>query len=923
MQQRRVLVIDDSPEDRVTIRRYLSQDSECEYSFVEAARGDEGLALWREHAPDCVLLDYHLPDMDGLALLRAARRERDVGDCPVVMLTGSGTTDVAVAAMKSGAQDFITKDRLLAVELQRAVNNAVEKVTLSRQLDRQREWTRVTLASIGDAIIATDTEGRVSFMNEVAQSLTGWGEGEAAGRPLPEVFRIVNEFSRAAVDNPVTRVLKEGVVVGLANHTLLLAKDGREIPIDDSGAPIKDDRGRVLGAVLIFRDITERRRAEAAQRRSEARAKRLAEANVVGVLEADFAGNVTEANDAFLRMVGYTRAELLAGNVSWLKLTPQEFLPRDEEAIAELRARGMCAPYEKEYLHKDGRRVPLLLGVARYEDSADTCVAFAVDLTERKRVEAELSASEERFRTSVENMLDCFGIYTSMRGERGEVTDFRIEYVNSAACANNFMSSEEQVGKGLCEILPAHRASGLFDEFRRVVETGEPLNKEDLIYEDDYSGRRLKRAFDIRATKLGDGFAAAWRDVTDRRLMEEERELLLAREQKARAEAEAANRTKDEFLATLSHELRTPLTAMLGWARMLRSGGLDEAMMARALEVIERNAVAQQQLIEDLLDVSRIITGKVQLDAKELDLHSVLGEALESVRVAADAKGIELTSTLDETTGPVLGDPARLQQVAWNLLSNAIKFTPRSGQVAVRLERSASNALITVADTGQGIAPEFLPHVFDRFRQADSSTDRRHGGLGLGLAIVRHLIELHGGAVSADSPGEGRGSRFTISLPLRAARAEEHPASAHQTTRRKVAPAKTASRLEGLHILVVDDEPDTRELLHVVLTQNGAEVTTAASSAEALSYVAAHRPDAILCDIGMPDGNGYQFVGKLRTMEHERAEAALPAIALTAYARDEDRSRALAAGFDLHLPKPVDPDDLVATVLGVISGKGR
>ncbi|HJR09591.1 MAG TPA: response regulator [Pyrinomonadaceae bacterium] len=408
-------------------------------------------------------------------------------------------------------------------------------------------------------------------------------------------------------------------------------------------------------------------------------------------------------------------------------------------------------------------------------------------------------------------------------------------------------------------------------------------------------------------------------EVAERKQAEEERARLLIREQAARAEAERANRTKDEFLATLSHELRTPLTAILGWAHLIRGGNLDESMLTRALETIERNARSQSQLIDDLLDVSRIITGKLMLDFRPVELSSIIEATVDTVRPMAEAKSIRVEPQLKTAHCMVSGDPARLQQVVWNLFSNAVKFTPEGGRVKVGLMCDERHVELEVTDTGQGINAEFLPYIFDRFRQADGTTTRKHGGLGLGLAIVRHLVELHGGTIRAASEGDGRGSTFTLSLPLSSA-AHAAPDDGAQFDASAAAPdeAKPISLahstvLEGLRILVVDDEEDTRELVQEVLVRQGAEVRICASAAEALRTLAAWNPSLLVSDIGMPKEDGYELIKRVRKLDAEH-HGQIPAVALTAYAGAENGKRALDAGFQTHLAKPVDPKELIETV---------
>ncbi len=389
----------------------------------------------------------------------------------------------------------------------------------------------------------------------------------------------------------------------------------------------------------------------------------------------------------------------------------------------------------------------------------------------------------------------------------------------------------------------------------------------------------------------------------------------------ARKQAEAANRAKDLFLATLSHELRTPLTAVLGWARMLRNIKMDDKTAHHGLEVIERNAEAQHQLIQDLLDVSRIITGKLRLDTRPVELRPVIEAAVDSVRQAAAARALELDVEFEPGADLVRGDPDRLQQVVWNLLSNAIKFTPKGGSIHVGLERQGSDVQIKVSDTGQGITPEFLPHVFERFRQEDGSTTRTHGGLGLGLAVVRHLVEQHGGTVAAESRGERQGATFTVSLPVMAVSEAARPPAGEAGGAAVQPPPEGERLLGGVRVLVVDDHPDARELLSLVLAQAGAEVLTAGSAGEALEAFARARPDVLLSDIGMPEEDGLTLLARVRLLT--KAEGgATPAVALTAYATEEDRRRALDAGFAEHLPKPVEPAELVAVIAG-LAGRGR
>jgi signal transduction histidine kinase/ActR/RegA family two-component response regulator len=395
---------------------------------------------------------------------------------------------------------------------------------------------------------------------------------------------------------------------------------------------------------------------------------------------------------------------------------------------------------------------------------------------------------------------------------------------------------------------------------------------------------------------------------------EEARGQLLLRAERARGEAEAANRIKDEFLATLSHELRTPLTSLLGWSSVLREAKRDEKVLSQGLEAIDRNARVQAQLIDDLLDVSRIVSGKLNLDVRPLDLSSVTRAAINVVRPAADAKGIALDFWAQPGLGAISADSARLQQIIWNLLSNAVKFTQHGGKISVRVEQVGLDARVTVQDTGQGIDPEFLPRVFDRFLQADSSTTRSFGGLGLGLAIVRHLVELHGGTVSAHSDGVHEGATFSATFPLLADRTE--PIAVAHSGEMNVFEFRS---LDGLRVLLVDDEPEARQIISTVITRTGAEVKACTSASEALANLAEWKPDVILSDIAMPDEDGYSFIGKVRSLPREKG-GETPAAALTAYARDVDRRQALAAGYQMHIAKPIGAGQLV-TMIARLAGR--
>ena len=413
-------------------------------------------------------------------------------------------------------------------------------------------------------------------------------------------------------------------------------------------------------------------------------------------------------------------------------------------------------------------------------------------------------------------------------------------------------------------------------------------------------------------------------EIAERKRAEEERALLFAREKAARKDAETANRLKDEFLATLSHEVRTPLTAILGWACLLRSPAVDEKVFERARQAIERNARAQSQIIDDLLDVSRIIAGKLRLKVEPVALSRVIEDALDSVRPAAEAKEIQIDTALQSVSPMVSGDSDRLQQTVWNVLSNAVKFTPRGGRVEVRLEQVQSGATITISDTGPGIAPEFLRHVFDRFRQADGSYTRPHGGLGLGLAIARHLVELHGGTIDVASDGVGRGATFVIRLPISKTRAKKAEGKTIQKGRASNGSHAPAGRqLEGVRVLLVDDEPDNLELLTLLFKNAGAEVATASSARDALQVLQRADIEVLLSDIQMPEEDGYELIRQVKALMFQQRNR-LTAVALTAHARAQDRTRALEAGYAAHISKPIEPGNLIDLIAKLVQeGESR
>ena len=615
---------------------------------------------------------------------------------------------------------------------------------------------------------------------------------------------------------------------------------------------------------------------------------------------------------------GYKPDEIIGKHFSIFY--PQEDIQRDKPGY-ELKVAAEVGRFEDEgwRIRKDGSMFWANVVITALRDKEGTLRGFGKvtrDLTDRKQTEEGLRRSEERFRLLIECVKD-YAIF--MIDPRGYIESWN-------------MGAEKIKGYKADEIIGKHFSIFYPEEEIQRDKPGYELKVAAEVGRFEDEGWRIRKDgsrfwANVVITALRDkegtlrGFGKVTRDLTDRKQAEEER-LKLAREQVARGEAEAANRAKDEFLATVSHELRTPLNAIVGWGRMIRNTKMDEKGLAHALDIIERNAKLQAQLIDDLLDVSRIISGKLRLTVMPVELPPVIEAALDVIRPAAEAKNIRLQVMLDSNAGLVSGDPDRLQQVIWNLLSNAVKFTQKGGRVQVTLEQLDSHVLITVSDTGKGIAPGFLPYVFDRFRQADSSITRLHGGLGLGLAIVRQLVDLHGGSVQAQSPGEGQGATFSVQLPVIIAhgsgRFAVNAEEANASSAALQGSFGSSPSLEGLSVLVVDDDPDARDLLAAILEERKAQVTTVASAAEAYETIEWLRPDVIISDIGMPGEDGYSLIRNVRLKEARDRQGWKPAIALTAHARVEDRMRALSAGYQAHVAKPVEPAELVAVIASLV-----
>jgi PAS domain S-box-containing protein len=736
----------------------------------------------------------------------------------------------------------------------------------------EREQLRITLTSIGDAVVVADVKGRVTLINGVARSLTKWGD-DAVGRPLDEVMRIVNEETRAPV-TPVAEVLRAGVVVGLANHSVLVARDGEEIPIDDSGAPIRDADGLLVGVVLVFRDVREQRRAEVALRESEERFRLL----VGGV--RDYAifmiapdGTVVSWNAGAERIKGYRADEIIGQHFSRF-YTPEDVGRRAPQQLLEAATREGRAETEGWRVRKDGSRFLAHVLITALRDPQGTLRGFAKitrDVTEAKELEA-VRESEAHFRQLAESMPQV--VWTARPDGTIDYVNERIrEYPGTLRQPDGAWRWEPTLHP---EDLPA-TVRAWADAFR----TGREFEITHRFRLADGSYRwHLSRGVPVRDAR---GIAVKWLGTsTD-----------IHAQKQAEEELREASQRKSEFMAMLSHELRNPLAPIRNSLYVLERAAPGGQQARRAQEVIDRQTRQLTRLVEDLLDTTRITRGKIRLQVERLELCELVRRTADDHRDDFERGGIALEVT---SCTPLIidGDPARLSQAIGNLLANAVKFTPPGGRVALSVSAEASAAVVDVKDDGAGIAPSMLDSIFDPFTQGEQSLARTQGGLGLGLAITRGVAEMHGGTVKAQGEGPGKGARFELRLPL--------PLRPQLTVAAPPAVARAARR-----VLVIEDNPDAASSLKDSLELNGHVVEVANDGPEGIAKAHASRPDVVLCDIGLPGIDGYEVARRMRAAPELRSVAL---VALTGYASSEDVERALAAGFSRHLAKPPDLEQL-------------
>ncbi|HEV7300092.1 MAG TPA: PAS domain S-box protein [Tepidisphaeraceae bacterium] len=942
-----ILHVDDDEANRYAVTRSLLKAG---YDVIEAGSGAEALRKANEN-PELIILDVRLPDINGFEVCRRLKADPGTADIPVLHLSASFISSQDKAQGLDGGADAYLVRPVEPVELVATVRSLLRARRSEAALRESEERYRLLVENIKDyAIFMTDVDGVITSWNTGAEHLLGYTEDEALSMPFERLFT-PEDRAVGVPANELRTARDRGRAIDRRWH---VRKNGERFFVDGVLTSVRDDAGRPIGFSKLMQDVTAQFRSEMAMRLSEERFRTAFAGSAVGMAITDAAGGFVQVNDAFCRITGYSHEQL--AQLDFAQITHPDDRERYEQLLGELlrKERGSFV-LEKRYVRPDGSTVWVQNSKSATHDEQGAIVNIIVlseDITERKRSD-ELLKSQNR-------TLELIAADAPLSEALAALTRVIEEQADGRVVASILLLDED--GKrfrvGAAPNLPASYneavqridiAAGI-GTCMDAAARNRTVMTSDIATDPAWAGiKHLPLALGLRACwsmpirssrgmvigtfaiylrearepaqrerELVESLSRAASLAIERRNAEAEREGLLERERSARAEAERASRMKDEFLATLSHELRTPLNAIMGWSTILRMPNVSDDDLQQGIETIERNARSQAQIIEDLLDMSRIISGKVRLDVQRVDLPAILQAGVETVTPTADAKGVRLQTVIDPIVGPVSGDPNRLQQVMWNLLTNAIKFTPRGGRVQVLLERVNSHLEISVVDTGEGISPEFLPHVFDRFRQADASTTRQHGGLGLGLAIAKQLVDLHGGSIRAKSMGRGHGATFTIALPVLPINWSDTVVQ-HDDRREPQATSVQSSngdacmKISGVKVLVVDDEPDGRNLIKRLLEDCEATVTTAGSATEALDLFKSVAPDVLVSDVGMPGEDGYSLIRRIRKLGPEH-RSNVPAIALTAYARSEDRTRSVLAGFQMHISKPVEPSELIAMI---------
>jgi PAS domain S-box-containing protein len=829
-------------------------------------------------------------------------------------------------------------------------------------------WLSALIESADDAIISKTLEGIITSWNAGAERIFGYTADEVIGKSIT----ILIPEDHIDEEPAILARLRAGIRIE-HYETVRVRKDGRLVDISLTVSPIKGPNGQIIGASKIARDVTEQRQARRTLDETSERLKLAFSAARLGDWSWDAKTDIVTLSETAAQILGVTVAPIMT------RTQMRELLNEEDRAFtnqAVEKALAEHTDYDIEYRIRQSDQSDVWVsakgrGLYAEDGSVTGMLGVVQDISIRKANEEMLREQAEALRTLYE-MGKTISAELNLHKTVQAVTDAATELTGARFGSFFYNVLNEEGASYMLYTLagvpfeafahfPMPRATDLFgptfrgegvvriDDVKLDARYGKNspyygmpkghlpvtsylavpvVSRSGEVLGGLFFGHPEPGVFTERDEVVVSGLASQAAIAMDNARLYEAAKKARAQAEHTASEnerlykqAEESSRLKEEFLATISHELRTPLSAILGWARMLRLGQLSPENSAKALETIERNARAQAQLVDDLLDVSRIITGKLRMDVRPADPNSFIDAAVESVRPAAEAKGVRVQKVIDTGAISIPGDPVRLQQVVWNLLSNAIKFTPRGGRVQIRSERVNSHLEIVVSDTGQGISAEFLPHVFDRFRQADQKTSRTHGGMGLGLAIVRHLVELHGGTVSAHSDGEGQGATFVVMLPITPLyQVDSSGGRVHPAARDLMPSDDTTDRLDGLRILAVDDEPDTRELLKQGLEFCGATVKVVGSAEEAIDAIMSFVPDILISDVGMPGTDGYDLIRQVRALPSERG-AKVAAIALTAYTRIEDRLQALRAGYDMHVPKPVELTELCAVAASVARRK--
>jgi PAS domain S-box-containing protein len=892
----------------------LSKLLELAREAVIATKLDGTVVAWNPSAEEIYGYSAHEVIGQRLSILAPAGKSMEFSSLIERINRGETIDSLEVCQVRKGGREIDVSLRISPIRTPTGEITGVlwlaagipDRDALERAERNERFFSSV-VSSADEAIMSKDVNGLVTTWNPGAERIFGYTAQEMIGKPMSILL---------TPDHPD----EEQQILDRVRHgeriehyeTQRKRKDGRVIDVSITILPIRDGMGRVIGAASVARDIRERKRLEKAERDQLFLAAIISSAEDA-IISKDVQGIVTSWNRAAEKIFGYKADEMIGQSIT--KIIPPDHPEEESQILERIRHGERIEHYESKRTRKDGKIIDVSLTISPIKDEMRRVVGastIAQDITQRKRWQ-KAEVDQSFLAALVESADDAI---------IGKDLDGTVTSWNAAAEKLYGYTAQEMMGKPIALLIPAEYA----DQEPKILER---IRRGERIQH--YETQRVRKdgtIIDVSLTvspirdSLGRiiGASKISRDITAKKRAEaREREILRETQQaktqaeQARQQAERASRAKDEFLATVSHELRTPMTAMMGWSRMLLTGQLSPERQRKAFETIDRNARSQAQLIEDLLDISRIIAGQLRIEFKNVDMPSVVSAAVEALRPTAEAKKIAVDFAVTSGAGPIVGDAERLQQVVWNLLSNAIKFTPRGGRIQVDLRRVESQVELRVTDNGMGIDPEYLPHVFERFSQADSSITRNSGGLGMGLAIVKSLIELHGGVVLAESAGEGKGSVFTVKLPVSAIREDAiRPRALPKPTLQ--AELRLRDELVGLKILIVDDEPDTCELLRFVFNECGAIVETAHNTKTALELFDDWHPDILISDIGMPEVDGYQFI---RTIREDRG-CRIPAVALTAMARVEDRMRALTAGYQMHVAKPVEPIELITIVTSIV-----